>query len=218
MGFTQTRSSSATYLLLAVRDDCGQSFTDLYGQYRIAVRDYLASRAPFIQSATTDDMVQEVFSRSWQHRHRFRGQSSDKTYLIGIARNVLREHFAKAKRRNWLELTDTVHWTPCRGTRQVELQDLRRHVDRIMATLSDNQRRAVQMVCIDGRTTQEAADMEQTTAKAMRRRLEAARDRLRRLLSFCGVPCDMYVQPPGNCPARSSRKHCLLNECARGLS
>lgn len=43
--------------------------------------------------AEAEELVQRTFSRCVEGRDRFRNHSSVRTYLYGIARNVLREHF-----------------------------------------------------------------------------------------------------------------------------
>ncbi|WP_081841583.1 sigma-70 family RNA polymerase sigma factor [Alicyclobacillus macrosporangiidus] len=41
---------------------------------------------------TTDDLAQDVFVRAYTHWDQFRGESSRKTWLFKIARNICRDH------------------------------------------------------------------------------------------------------------------------------
>lgn len=46
-----------------------------------------------------EDLVQETFISAWKARDRFRGECSEKTYLSGILRNKIIDHY-RAKGRN----------------------------------------------------------------------------------------------------------------------
>lgn len=47
-----------------------------------------------------DDLVQRTFAACVEGKERFRGQSSFRTYLFGVAHNVLRSHLRKRKRES----------------------------------------------------------------------------------------------------------------------
>ncbi|MCA9692181.1 MAG: sigma-70 family RNA polymerase sigma factor [Myxococcales bacterium] len=47
-----------------------------------------------------DDLVQQTFAACVASRHRYRADSSFRTYLYGIARNVLLKHLARRRRRH----------------------------------------------------------------------------------------------------------------------
>lgn len=49
--------------------------------------------------ATADDLIQEVFLRCWLYRSQFRAESSVKTWLFAITKNVCRDYFRSAYRR-----------------------------------------------------------------------------------------------------------------------
>ena len=66
------------------------AFVTLYERYFRIVMDYLASLDG--NPSSLEDYVQIVFLRIWQNRGKFRGDSTFKTYLFGVARNVLSEN------------------------------------------------------------------------------------------------------------------------------
>ncbi len=70
-----------------------QAFTQLCDKFQPRLRGYLASRNG--QLSSLDDLTQEVFTRLWQQRGQFKGKSTVKTYLFGIANNVIREEAAR---------------------------------------------------------------------------------------------------------------------------
>jgi RNA polymerase sigma-70 factor (ECF subfamily) len=70
-----------------------------------AVFGYL--RARLLQASDAEDLTQDVFLRCYQARARFDSSSQIRPWLIGIARNLLREHMRRMKRRRevaWTEL------------------------------------------------------------------------------------------------------------------
>lgn len=56
-----------------------------------------------------DDLVQQTFAACLESRDRFRGDASFRTYLFGIANNILRSHFRSrrrdAERLEWTEVS-----------------------------------------------------------------------------------------------------------------
>lgn len=64
-------------------------------RYFTAIRAYFLNKAP----AAHEDLVQETFLRLASKRERYRGASSFRVFLFGVARMVLLEHL-RAKQRN----------------------------------------------------------------------------------------------------------------------
>ena len=65
------------------------------------VRRYFARIFSFFDGKVTssvDDLVQRTFQACVEGKERFRGQSSFRTYLFGVAHNVLRSHLRKRRR------------------------------------------------------------------------------------------------------------------------
>lgn len=64
-------------------------------------------RARLLHSADAEDLTQETFIRAYLARARFDSSSMLRPWLIGIARNLLREHCRRKRRRKevaWTEL------------------------------------------------------------------------------------------------------------------
>lgn len=81
------------------------AFEEIVKQHQAAVYGYL--RARLIQPTDADDLTQEVFLRCYTGWDRFDNSNAIRPWLIGIARNLLREHTRKIKRRKevaWTEL------------------------------------------------------------------------------------------------------------------
>jgi len=59
----------------------------------------LISRLLYTEPSEIDDLVQTTFLEAWRSASRFRGQGSVKSYLFGIAANMVRHYVRGAKRR-----------------------------------------------------------------------------------------------------------------------
>lgn len=81
------------------------AFEAIVARHQGAIYGYL--RARLLHSADAEDLTQEVFIRAYLARARFDNSSMLRPWLIGIARNLLREHCRRKKRRKevaWTEL------------------------------------------------------------------------------------------------------------------
>ncbi|PRQ07828.1 RNA polymerase sigma factor [Enhygromyxa salina] len=71
-----------------------QAGDTLAGRYFMAIRSYFLNKAP----AEHEDLVQETFMRLSSKRDSYRGASSFRVFLFGVARMILLEHL-RAKQR-----------------------------------------------------------------------------------------------------------------------
>jgi RNA polymerase sigma-70 factor (ECF subfamily) len=82
-----------------------RAFAALVELYQNAVYGFL--RARLIEAADAEDLCQEVFLRCYLGREKLSRASTVGAWLIGIARNLLREHVRRQHRRRevaWTEL------------------------------------------------------------------------------------------------------------------
>ncbi|HUY90374.1 MAG TPA: RNA polymerase sigma factor [Pirellulales bacterium] len=94
-----------TALIEAAKQGDRAAFASIVERHQGAVYGYL--RARLGQPSDAEDLTQEVFLRCYAARARFDSSSLIGPWLIGIARNLLREHARKSKRRKevaWTEL------------------------------------------------------------------------------------------------------------------
>jgi RNA polymerase sigma-70 factor (ECF subfamily) len=82
-----------------------EAFAELLAEHQRPIYGYLLARL----AAPTDaeDLCQEVFLRCFQGRDKLQQSESLRAWLLGIARNVLREHIRTVQRRRevaWTEL------------------------------------------------------------------------------------------------------------------
>jgi RNA polymerase sigma-70 factor (ECF subfamily) len=102
---TSTSAAGEAALLEAAQRGDREAFTIIVRRFEGVVYGYL--RARLLEPADAEDLCQEVFLRCYARREPFEGAVAVLPWLIGIARNVLREHVRRIKRRKevaWTEL------------------------------------------------------------------------------------------------------------------
>jgi len=81
-------------LLRAWREGNGTAGNQLFDQHFGSLYRYFRNKVP----DNAEDLVQQTFLRCVQSRDSFRGDSSFRTYLFGVARNTLYTHLEKRQR------------------------------------------------------------------------------------------------------------------------
>lgn len=119
-----------------------------------------------------EELTQETFVRACSAARRFRGDSSVRTWLFGIARRVVLEAARAGLFEGPAEL-------PADATVQESDPDERMDLERALASLGIADREALVMVDVLGFEPIEVAGMLGVTAEAFRVRLHRARGRLR---------------------------------------
>lgn len=120
-----------------------------------------------------EELAQDTFVRACGAALRFRGDSSPRTWLLGIARRVWLESIRK--RRRDLLLTDYIGG----ADRIDEVVSERVDLLRAFESLSESDREVLTIVDVLGCTPSEAASIVELSPEALRVRLHRARARLR---------------------------------------
>lgn len=146
-------------------------------------------RALTAGDADEDDLAQEAFVRAWRALARFRGESTFRTWLYGLAINVVRTHHAKRKRLRrsfWSPperdegRTDPLERVAAHAG--IEETVLRRDaIDRALATLPEDLREAVTLRDVQGLDYREIAAVLGVPVGTVESRIFRARRRLRPL-------------------------------------
>lgn len=120
--------------------------------------------------ALAEDAVQDTFVKAWQAHDHFRGEASEKSWLMRIAVNTCRD----LRRGKWFRHVD----------RQVRMEDLPEPaepfqweddtVTRAILSLPDGLRQVVTLRYYQGFTVQEAADILKLSRRTVHYRLEKA--------------------------------------------
>ena len=128
--------------------------------------------------ALAEDAVQDTFVKAWQAHDHFRGEASEKSWLMRIAVNTCRD----LRRGKWFRHVD----------RQVRMGDLPEPaepfqweddtVTRAILALPDGLRQVVTLRYYQGFTVQEAADILKLSLRTVHYRLEKAEHLLKESL------------------------------------
>jgi RNA polymerase sigma-70 factor (ECF subfamily) len=175
-----------TRLMLKTSKGEREAYERLYKKYFPVVVDYLVSLNAY--RALVKDVAQEVFTRLWQHRTRYRPESSFKTYLFGCVRNVLSERQKQSARdRMIIQRLIFQNWNnhpsfsdnPEFKASQAELI---KNAIQAISMLPPKQKEALKLFYITGSSITESAKQVKCTVTAFEGRLFRARERLSQLL------------------------------------
>ncbi|MHC4387744.1 MAG: RNA polymerase sigma factor [Planctomycetota bacterium] len=172
----------AVLLVRAGRGDRA-AFDRLYHKYYRVVTSYLARRNGCHDML--EDLVQEVFTRLWQNRKQFRGDSSVRTYVLGIAAHALSDYkrlLSKQRAHGYgtLEKYRPVYlcrW-PAPDTK-IYFAEIKEALKRAVLELTARQREAITLFYSERLSSQKAmANRADCSVEAFRSRLREAHKRL----------------------------------------
>jgi RNA polymerase sigma-70 factor (ECF subfamily) len=140
------------------------------------------------------DVCQETFLRAFRALPGFRGQAKFSSWLYRIALNLCRDWVRRERRVQVVQAPDGVDLLELAALREpsesiedlVARQDLSRAVERIMATLPEEQRTAIVLKEFHGLTFQEIADLVGCPLSTVKTRLYQGLTVLRRELVKSG--------------------------------
>ena len=120
------------------------AFEAIVQEHQRAVHAFL--RARVLTTSDAEDLTQDVFVRFYIGRERFDSNSLIRPWLLGIARNLLREYLRKMKRRKevgWtelcLELDDLIQ-----GRQDAQYEDAATHLPTCLGELGQSARQAIE--------------------------------------------------------------------------
>ena len=162
------------------------AFNELWRKYKSIVKDFLASRR--CPESLLDDLAQEVFTRVWEHRQPFRGESTVKTYLCGIAKNVLREQQDRDRLAKYSGMNQDLFSDPSSASisslfeSKEDRQELIKALNEALVELPAKTREVVELIYISDIPAAEAAKLTNCSIETFRRRFRRGMKRLSELL------------------------------------
>jgi RNA polymerase sigma-70 factor (ECF subfamily) len=144
------------------------------------------------------DLVQEAFLRAYRSLGGFRGDAKFSSWLYRITLNLCRDWIRRQKRAPFVETPEGVDVIELAGEHGpvesvedlVARRDLGAAVNRAMASLSDDQRKAIILKEYQGLTFQEIADLLDCPLSTVKTRLYQGLVVLRRELERQGITAD----------------------------
>jgi RNA polymerase sigma-70 factor, ECF subfamily len=163
-----------------------QAFDALVRRHQAAIVNL--ARAMTGGSPDAEDLAQDAFIRAWKGLARFRGESTFRTWLHGIAVNVIRTHRGRLARLRDVFITragderpDPIE-TAAAGERLEDALAARQQIDWALARLPAQLRETVVLRDIQGLEYREIADALGVPIGTVESRIFRARQRLRPLL------------------------------------
>jgi RNA polymerase sigma-70 factor (ECF subfamily) len=151
-------------------------FREIHDQYFGFVWRYAANRR--VPPMAIDDVVQEVFVVVHQRLPSFEGRSSLRTWLAGIAHNVVRGYLRKPGNRAAGEYLDDEQQLLAHGCSPAEALERKaalRLLDGVLGSMSDAQREVFILCEIEQLSSVEIAEVLGVNENTIRTRLLAAR-------------------------------------------
>lgn len=169
-------------------DRTREEFDEIVREHAAAIVNL--ARAMTGSDADADDLAQETFVRAWRGFSRFRGESSVRTWLHGIALNVIRTHRGKRSRAGqlfqFLSRRDAgdeepMERLPASGDLEGQIA-ARDAIDRALATLPPDLRETLVLRDVQGLDYREISAMLGVPIGTVESRIFRARQRLKPLL------------------------------------
>lgn len=170
----------------SIHDDI-KAFEHLYGKLRPVLEQILESYDN--HGMSPDDFIQEVFTRLWQSRMSFRGESRYFTYLYGIAKNTVNEEIRRSRKIRTKELKGrkAINKNTCRGLSEPEnvlfTKELMIVLEKArMAKLTSKERQAMELSQVNDASLTEISQIAGCSREAFKSRLKRARKRSNKLI------------------------------------
>ncbi len=177
----------STKLMRKVANGSVEAFDCLYFKFCPILRRLFASWDGHYTSS--DDFIQKIFTRLWEQRKNFRGESSFPTYLFSIARHTLNEEIRRSCKIAKIDLKEHPGFgrDSHNGLSQPEaefyLKELTVTFEEAKSRLTVGQRQALEVFHSAGVPFGEASKILGCSPKALECRLHRARKRVRELLA-----------------------------------
>jgi RNA polymerase sigma-70 factor, ECF subfamily len=164
-----------------------EAFDELVLRYQGPVLNLV--RAMTAGDGDAEDLAQEAFVRAWRSIASFRSDSTFRTWVFGIAINVVRTHRGKRARLRRLFWSPPVEESRIDPLDRASADDgieaplaMREVIDRALATLPEDMRAAVVLRDVQGLDYREIAATLDLPIGTVESRIFRARQRLRPLL------------------------------------
>ena len=172
-----------------LRAQASSSFEEIVRLYQADVR--IMTRRHFGSLAEADEVAQEIFVQVYRGLHGFRGESSLRTWILGLARNQIRVHIRNESRRR--RRSETVVPSELLEAEAVEdvdpfqTEDAQEELDALndcVARLGDRQRWLVEAFYYHKKSAEMIASEVSQTAGAVRMVLMRIRKQLADCIRF----------------------------------
>ncbi|MBY5994156.1 RNA polymerase sigma factor SigZ [Ferrimonas balearica] len=156
-------------------------------QHRAQLRQYISKRVD--DSATVDDLLQEVYLKAHTQLHQLRAQGSLTAWLYRIAHNTIMDHHRQQRRWQALPEADELA-APEPDQAGLAHQELAQCLVPLIDELPERYRVPLKLAELEGMGQQAIADRLDLSLSGAKSRVQRARQQLRQKLTAC---CDIEV-------------------------
>ena len=190
MAKSQPSQDKLAKLLLQAKDGVPGAFERVHSAIRKDLENFVAGSAGRIGFHQREDIVQEVFLRTWHNLPDYQDISSARTYLFGIARNIIRENQRRrykdplTRARSYDIFDEDEEEDASLPAKPIDplRAELTVIVEEAIARLTPIQRQAIDLVYLRGLPYPQAAKLADCSTIQLRSRLFRAYRRLGKLL------------------------------------
>ena len=153
---------------------------EFIGRFADPVTKYLRSRLlPRVD--LVDDLAQEVFLAAWQSLGKYRGDSPLKSWLLGIAKHKIEDHYRRRLREPFVDLDEEAEPAAPNSNQELRLTEEMQHrwTWEVLAELPEQYGLVLRWRYWEQRNTSEMAQLTGRSEKAVERLLYRARDQFR---------------------------------------
>ena len=174
--------SDAQLVLEVLRKD-RKATADFVNRHADQVFGYVRRRL-FPHVEFVDDLVQEVFLAAWENLEKFRGESSLRSWLLGIARHKVEDHYRRRLREAELPVEEEgpvpEPVDPHNIQEAIEQQQAAKKTQEVLASLPEAYSIVLRWRYWEKRGLSEIAQETGRTEKAIERLLARAREQFKR--------------------------------------
>ena len=152
------------------------AMTELYRRYEKPLRHFLAQRLRHAQDA--EDLLQETMTSVWRFANGYRGESSAKSWVYTIARNLAYKfNHSRVQSVDAVELDTVIETIRTENDDQIHTCHSKRFLD-CLSRLSESNRNSLMLTYFVGCTLQEVASIEKCSVNTIKKRNLRARSQL----------------------------------------
>ena len=183
----KVQNADDTKLMRMTVNGDNKAFELIYYKFCPVLKKILANNDD--KHMSSDDLIQEVFTRLWQQRKNFRGESCFFTYLLGIARHTVKEKIRQSRKisKMHLDIRTDIKRNSQNGLSQPEAELFYKEfvitLQEVISKLTAKEQQALMVSQYPDVPSHKASQKLGCSQKALRSRLKRARKRSQVLLA-----------------------------------
>jgi RNA polymerase sigma-70 factor (ECF subfamily) len=142
-------------------------------------------------TATAEDLLQDVFWQIWENANQYRGSGAALAWMMRVARNRALDQLRRQRVRpiTFSDDAQEIEQLPAATTTEetVEMQMRRAQVQRALESIPEDQRMCLELAYFDGMSQREIAERTNMAVGTIKSRIRIGLEKVERLLRGSGV-------------------------------